>query len=83
MFGNLSPSSECRSNHGDKVNVSGLRQSIIKVTIYPHGFRFANTRPDLLDLPGLERFVFDQDSKVDPREVKIVRCQEVRVTREL
>ena len=49
----------------------------------PYGFRFANTRLDLLDLLGLDRFVFDQDSKVDPREVKIVRCQEVRVTREL
>ena len=49
----------------------------------PYGFRFENTRLDLLDLLGLERFVFDQDSRVDPREVKIVRCQEVRVTREL
>ena len=49
----------------------------------PYGFRSANRRLDLLDLLGLERFVFDQDPRVDPREVKVVRCQEVRVTREL
>ena len=50
---------------------------------FPDESPYANTRLDLLDLLGLDRIVFDQDSRVDPREVKIVRCQEVRVTREL